>query len=91
MATIPRPATRRSPRSASGANVAKEEIDCLERLEKTLEERRLATRAQLDALRDRYTLELGEASKRVRGEPAPEASTIHDFTFAETNLVGGER
>ena len=77
--------------SASGANVAKEEIDCLERFEKQLEERRVATRAQLDALRERYTLELGEASQRVRGEPAPEASSIHDYTFAETNLVGGER
>jgi len=77
--------------SASGANVAKDEVDCLERLEKTLEERKHATRAQLDQLRDKYTLELGEASKRIRTEPAPEPSSIHDYVFADKNHVGGER
>ncbi len=69
--------------SASGANLAKDEVDCLERFEKTLEERKLITRPQIDALREKYLLQLGEAAQRVRGEPAPSADSIHDFTFAE--------
>jgi 2-oxoisovalerate dehydrogenase E1 component alpha subunit len=69
--------------SASGANLAKDEIDCLERFEKTLEDRKLITRAQIDALREKYIQQLGEAAQRVRTEPAPSPDSIHDFTFAE--------
>ena len=77
--------------SASGANMVKEEADCLVRFEAKLEERGLLTRAQMDEKREKYTLELGEAAKVVRGEPQPTPESITDFVFAETNLVGGER
>jgi 2-oxoisovalerate dehydrogenase E1 component alpha subunit len=76
--------------SASGANVVKEEIDCIERFERTLEERNIFTRSQMDQLRDRYTQELGEAAKRIRSEPQPDPSSIWDHVFADKNLVAGE-
>jgi 2-oxoisovalerate dehydrogenase E1 component subunit alpha len=76
--------------SASGANLAKDEPDCLVRFEQTLEDRKLVTRAHLDQLRERYTQELAEANKRVRSEPPPDGSTVWDHVFADKNLVGGE-
>ncbi|HMG53234.1 MAG TPA: thiamine pyrophosphate-dependent dehydrogenase E1 component subunit alpha [Kofleriaceae bacterium] len=77
--------------SASGANLVKGEIDCLENFERVLEDRKLATRAEMDERRERYTQELAEANKRVRGEPQPAPSSVWDHVFAEKNLVGGER
>ena len=77
--------------SASGANVAKDEIDCLDRFEHKLVERNLITRAQIDKRRDDLTNELAEAGKRVRLEPAPEPSSVYDYVFADKNYVGGER
>src|SRR5215468_201548 len=44
--------------SATGANLVKGEIDCLERFEATLEDRKLISRAEIDRLRARYTEEL---------------------------------
>jgi 2-oxoisovalerate dehydrogenase E1 component alpha subunit len=76
--------------SASGANVVKGEVDCLDRFEQTLEARKLMTRAKCDELRAQYTQELLDASKRIANEPAPEASSIWDHVFADKNLVGGE-
>jgi 2-oxoisovalerate dehydrogenase E1 component subunit alpha len=76
--------------SASGANLVKGEIDCLERFEKVLEDRKLLTRSHIDQLRETYTQELAEASKRVRSEPHPEPSSVWEHVFADKNLVGGE-
>ena len=76
--------------SASGANLVKGEIDCLEKFEQVLEERKLLTRAHIDQLRETYTQELAEASKRVRSEPHPAPSSVWDHVFADKNLVGGE-
>src|SRR3954469_14323595 len=76
--------------SASGANLAKDEIDCLDVWEKKLEDRQLITRAQIEKLRDTYTNELAEASKHVRGEPHPDPKTIWDYVFADKNVVAGE-
>jgi 2-oxoisovalerate dehydrogenase E1 component alpha subunit len=76
--------------SASGANVVKEEVDCLDRFEQILEDRQLRTRPQMDQLRERYTQELLDASKVVRSEPAPDPSAIWDYVFADKNYVGGE-
>ncbi|HUS31551.1 MAG TPA: thiamine pyrophosphate-dependent dehydrogenase E1 component subunit alpha [Kofleriaceae bacterium] len=76
--------------SASGANVVKGEIDCLETFETKLLERKLLTRAQIDQLRTGYVDELAEAAKRVRREPQPDPSSIHDYIFADKNHVAGE-
>src|ERR1051325_8633585 len=50
--------------SASGANLVKGEIDCLEKFEQVLEDRKLLTRAHMDQLRETYTHELAAAGKR---------------------------
>jgi 2-oxoisovalerate dehydrogenase E1 component alpha subunit len=76
--------------SASGANLVKDELDCLDRFERTLEDRKLLTRAQIDQRRETYTRELAEASKRVRSEPRPSPDSVWDHVFADKNLVGGE-
>ena len=69
--------------SSSGANFISEEIDPLAELEKTMEARGILTRAQMDALREKHTQHLLEASKRVRAEPQPEGNTIYDHVFAD--------
>jgi 2-oxoisovalerate dehydrogenase E1 component alpha subunit len=76
--------------SASGANVVKGEIDCLETYEQKLEARSLLSRAKMSELREQYTNELAEAAARVRSEPQPDPSSIHDWVFADKNYVGGE-
>jgi len=68
--------------SASGANFVKDEVDCLARFEKKLEEQRLRTRSEMDEMRAKYTQELLEASKRVREEPQPDPASIWDHVFA---------
>ena len=77
--------------SASGANVAKEEVDCLARFEQTILDRKLRTRGELDQQRDTITQELGDASKRVRLEEQPTPESVWDYIFADKNYVGGER
>ncbi|HEU0032008.1 MAG TPA: thiamine pyrophosphate-dependent dehydrogenase E1 component subunit alpha [Kofleriaceae bacterium] len=76
--------------SASGANLVKEEIDCVAVFEQRLEERKLITRAQIDHLRETYTQELLEASKRVVKEPQPSPESAFEYIFADRNLVGEE-
>ena len=69
----------------------KEEIDCLERFEQTLEARGLITRAQMDAAARAATRRSSlEARSSVRDEPQPEPERIWDYVFADKNLVGGE-
>ncbi len=74
--------------SASGANLVKGEVDCIDRFEQTLEARKLMTRATCDELRARYNQELLDASKRIASEPAPAPSDIYNHVFSDTNLVG---
>jgi 2-oxoisovalerate dehydrogenase E1 component alpha subunit len=76
--------------SASGANVVKGELDCLDAIERTLEARQLMTRAACDELRARYSQELLEASKRIAHEPPPEPGSIWEHVFSDKNVVGGE-
>jgi 2-oxoisovalerate dehydrogenase E1 component alpha subunit len=76
--------------SASGANPV-DEIDCLERFGRTLEDRKLMTRAQIERLSETFTQELLEAGRKIREEPHPEPSAIWDHIFADKNLVAGER
>jgi 2-oxoisovalerate dehydrogenase E1 component alpha subunit len=76
--------------SASGANVVKGEIDCVERYEQVLEARKLTTRGKCDELRAQYAQELLDESKRIASEPAPDPKSIWEHVFADKNLVGGE-
>jgi 2-oxoisovalerate dehydrogenase E1 component alpha subunit len=77
--------------SASGANLVKGEVDCLDRFEQTLESRKLLDRGEIEKRRAAITQELLDASKQIRNEPAPEPSSIWDNVFSEKNIVGGER
>ncbi len=76
--------------SASGANLVKEEIDCVIEMENKLEERRVITRSRIDELRTQYTQELLVASHQVLEEPMPQPESVYDFVFAEKNHVGEE-
>ncbi len=76
--------------SASGANPAQDEVDCLDRFERTLEDRKLMTRTQMARLRETHTGRLLEASRKIRQEPHPEPSAIWEHIFADKNLVGGD-
>jgi 2-oxoisovalerate dehydrogenase E1 component alpha subunit len=76
--------------SASGANLVKGEIDCLDRFEGELERAGQLTRAEMAKRRDAITAELLEASRRIRNEPQPTAQDMWSDVFADKNLVGGE-
>ena len=73
--------------SASGANLARHEDDCLAQFEQKIEERGLRTRAEMDGMRERISRELLDASRRVVEEPQPEGSTVWDHIFAPRNHV----
>jgi 2-oxoisovalerate dehydrogenase E1 component alpha subunit len=74
--------------SSSGANRTHDEPDCVALFEKRLERAGLLSRADADAMRARITTELKEATHAVLSEPKPSPSAIHDFTFADRNIVG---
>lgn len=73
--------------SASGANFARHEVDCLADFEKKIEERGLITRARMDEMREQITTGLHDASRRVIEEPQPDGSTVWDHVFADRNIV----
>lgn len=77
--------------SASGANLVKEEADCLTKFEATLEARKIITRSEMDKRRESLTQELLELSSRIRTEPQPPPESIWENVFSDKNLVGGEQ
>ena len=76
--------------SSSGANRVTDEPDCVAVFEKRLERAGLLSRTDADEMRARITDELKQATAAVLEEPKPAPSTIHDFTFADRNIVGGD-
>jgi 2-oxoisovalerate dehydrogenase E1 component alpha subunit len=77
--------------SASGANLVKDEPDCVALFEDKLVDRKLLSRTQIDDRRDAYTKELLEASQRVVEEDQPTPESAFDYIFADKNYVAGER
>ena len=73
--------------SASGANKAVDEADCLVGFERRMEERGLLTRERMDALRAQYNSELQAAHRRIKDEPQPDPATITDHVFSDKDLV----
>jgi 2-oxoisovalerate dehydrogenase E1 component alpha subunit len=67
--------------SATGANLVKEEEDCLNTFEAKLEHFGILGREEMTAIRERYTAEMLTLSQQVRKEPMPDPSTIYDFTY----------
>ena len=67
--------------SATGANYVQGEEDCLPAFEKKLIDQGIMTRAEMDEIREKYTAEMLDMSKRVKDEPMPDPSTMYDHTF----------
>ena len=67
--------------SASGANFATHEADCISVFEAKLERAGMLTQAEAKAIRARYSEELGDLARAVKEEPFPEGSTIWDHVF----------
>jgi 2-oxoisovalerate dehydrogenase E1 component alpha subunit len=69
--------------SASGANMVGSEMDCLTRFEERLEKQGVLKRAEMDALRSRYTEDIAALARQVREEPLPAPETIWNHIYAE--------
>jgi len=67
--------------SASGANFATHEDDCIPLFEAKLEKAGLLSKAQAKAVREKYTELLAEEARQVKEEPFPDGSTIWDHVF----------
>ena len=67
--------------SASGANFVTNEEDPIVTFEKQLEDAGVLSRQEMTELRDRYTAEMLEMSKKVQEEPMPDPSTIYDHIY----------
>jgi 2-oxoisovalerate dehydrogenase E1 component alpha subunit len=67
--------------SASGANFVQNEEDPLVTFERKLVSAGAISKAEADALRERYTAEFLDMAKKVKEEPMPDGSTIYDHTF----------
>lgn len=67
--------------SASGANFATNEADCITLFEAKLERAGMLTKAEAKAVRDRYTEELADLARLVKEEPFPDGSTVWDHVF----------
>jgi 2-oxoisovalerate dehydrogenase E1 component alpha subunit len=67
--------------SATGANLITNEEDPLVTFESQLEAAGIITRPEMEAIREKYTAEMLEMSKRVKEEPMPDPSTIYDHIY----------
>jgi 2-oxoisovalerate dehydrogenase E1 component alpha subunit len=73
--------------SSSGANRTHDEPDCLADFEKRLAEAGLRSQAEADEIRETYTKRMQDAVKTVLAEPRPDPSAVHDFVYADRNIV----
>ena len=69
--------------SSSGAARNREESDCVEQYEEQLLERGVITEEEVRAMRTAFEEQARRDLERVRGEPIPDAASIHDHTFCE--------
>ena len=69
--------------SASGANLVKDEPDCIKSFEERLELDGVLTREQMDAVRARHTEEIAHAARQAREEPPPGPESIWNHTYWE--------
>lgn len=67
--------------SASGANFATNEADCIAQFEARLEKHGVLAKGEAQALRDRYTSEFAELARAVKEESFPDGSTVWDHVF----------
>jgi 2-oxoisovalerate dehydrogenase E1 component alpha subunit len=69
--------------SASGANLAANEPDCITLFEEKLERHGVLAKGEAAALRAKYQEEFAAAARAVKDEPFPDGSTIFDHIFKE--------
>ncbi len=69
--------------SASGANFATHEVDCLKRYESWLEEHGVLDRPAMDEMRARMTAEMAKLAKQAIEEPQPSPESIWENIYAE--------
>jgi len=69
--------------SASGANFVTSERDCIVDFEAKLEAQGILTRAEMEAVRTRWTEEIAAKARQVRDEPIPDPSSIWKHIYAE--------
>lgn len=67
--------------SASGANFVPGEEDSLVTFEKKLEAAGILTREKMNKIREDYTVQMLEQSKKVKHEPMPTGDTIYDHVY----------
>lgn len=73
--------------SSSGANFVSDEVDCVAMLNQQLHDRGLRSLEEAEAMRQRVYDHLLERMHEVLKEPRPKPEEIHDYVFAERNLV----
>lgn len=73
--------------SSSGANFVEGEVDCVAELDDKLAERGLRSAEESARIRQEIYDHLQEKVREVLEEPKPDPSAIHDYIFADTNLV----
>jgi 2-oxoisovalerate dehydrogenase E1 component alpha subunit len=69
--------------SASGANLVRDEVDCLKLLEERLAGDGVLTRGEIDAVHERWAAEIAQKARQVREEPQPSADTVWKHVYAE--------
>jgi 2-oxoisovalerate dehydrogenase E1 component alpha subunit len=69
--------------SASGANFVPEEVDCIPRFEKVLEQNGILTHSQMTKLRAEWATKIADLARKVIEEPQPSRDAIWHAIFAE--------
>ena len=69
--------------SASGANLVRDEVDCIADYEAFLEKRGVLTRAAMNEVRERWTKQIGDMARQVRDEPMPAPESIWRNIYKE--------
>jgi 2-oxoisovalerate dehydrogenase E1 component alpha subunit len=67
--------------SASGANYVTQEADCITRFEERLERHGVLTKADANALREKYATEFADLARVAKEEAFPDGQTIWDHVF----------
>lgn len=68
--------------SASGANLAKDEPDCITLFEERLDDRGVLSKREAQAVREKWAEAIADLARKVKDEPQPDPSTLYDHTWA---------
>ena len=71
--------------SADGANRREDEVDCIANMEEMLLANGILTRAEMDAVHEKWAKEMAAIARRVREEPQPKPEDVWNHIFWEGN------